>query len=295
VSTVVALPETPDLIEASGDPGAFVVAALDHARTWLQHATTTDLPSVIEAKARAEAIHCYAVQAELGADAQLAAAEIVRRAERRIGELVREGQDLGEIRRRGDGGGDPRYVDPHRKQMRISPTEFFPNGQAAHETYTITDDVSAEEFEVALGQAKSERNLTRANVVRKVRDLKAERGVVATRARTRTVRAEQIQELADEGRTSQQIGAALGISTDQIRRLAAESGIALQADEAIGRVRPIDSNRVVRETVDALEGLASVVELVEREALDPDAVDAWVASIRQSLRSLTRFTKELST
>lgn len=42
---------------------------------------------------------------ELAFDAQLAATEIVRRCERRIGELVREGQGRGEIARVGDIGG----------------------------------------------------------------------------------------------------------------------------------------------------------------------------------------------
>jgi hypothetical protein len=296
MSDVVVLPDSPEEIATTDDVGAYVVAVLDRARTWLQQATTTDLPEIIEARARAEAIRCYIAQKELGTDAQLAAAEIVRRAERRIGELVREGQERGEIRRRGDGGGDPRFVDPHRKQMRMSPTEFFASPQAAHETYAMTDGVTADEFEAVLDEAKAERNLTRANVVRKARQLKTSRdGSAAVDTGSSELTAEHVRRLVEEGRTSEQIGAVLGVGAEHVRRLAADAGIALRADEVIGRVRRIDSNRIVRETVDALDGLASVVELVERRELDPDAVDAWVASLRRSLRALHRFTKELST
>ena len=46
----------------------------------------------------------YTTQKQLGKDAQLAAAEIVRRAERGIGVAIRRGQQNGEIARRGDRG-----------------------------------------------------------------------------------------------------------------------------------------------------------------------------------------------
>jgi hypothetical protein len=70
--------------------------------------------------------------------------------------------------------------------------------------------------------------------------------------------------------------------------------VRIAADEAIGRVRAIDSNRVVRETTEQLEALVSVLRLVEFEDLDGTAVEAWTASLRRSLRALQRFTKELT-
>lgn len=61
-------------------------------------------------------IRVYTQQKDMGHEAGLSAAEIVRRAERRIGQLIREGQAAGEIAKRGDLGapnalGHPRGDD----------------------------------------------------------------------------------------------------------------------------------------------------------------------------------------
>jgi hypothetical protein len=108
-------------------------------------------------------------------DAQLAAAEIVRRAERGIGVAIRRGQQNGEMAKRGDGRGhgaagvhggnlNDRYDD-----HLASPGSFFRHGDERADTYAMTDGVSDADFEDALGEAKAEGNLSRANVVRKTR------------------------------------------------------------------------------------------------------------------------------
>lgn len=72
-----------------------VVAALERARDWLRDQTS--IPVVQDGIALGEALQAVARQRDLGHDAELAAAEIVRRAERRLAELVAEGQARGDI------------------------------------------------------------------------------------------------------------------------------------------------------------------------------------------------------
>ena len=68
----------------------------------------------------------------------------MRRCERRIGELVRAGQDAGEILRNGQSG-----AFPNGESSRLSPTrDIFDNMHRAQtETYAMTDGVSDEQFE----------------------------------------------------------------------------------------------------------------------------------------------------
>jgi hypothetical protein len=99
----------------------------------------------------------------------LVAIEIVRRCERRIGELVREGQERGEIAKRGDvGNGRPR-VDGERAHHLRSSSEFFTDGTQERKDSYVMADAPAEQFDAAVGEAREEGNLSRANVVRKVK------------------------------------------------------------------------------------------------------------------------------
>jgi hypothetical protein len=96
----------PEAIERSADPAGFVVQACERARAWLREALEHgQIEQIAEIKSQAEAVRVYTAQKQLGKDAQLAAAEIVRRAERGIGVAIRRGQQTGEIARRGERGG----------------------------------------------------------------------------------------------------------------------------------------------------------------------------------------------
>jgi hypothetical protein len=292
--TGVVVPITPTDVDAFDDPAAQVVTALEGAKVWLERALVVDLPEIVEVKMRAEAVRSYVAQKHLGKEAELAAAEIVRRAERRIGQLVRAGQELGEVRRRGE---HEHIANQHGAvgangtncSPKLSTDSMFTGSRDRADVYAMTDGVSADEFEEAIGAAKSEENLSRRNVVRKVQAVKEQRS-----APTREDRVEQVRRLAAKAATSQQIAAAIGVKPDVVRRLAAEEHIEIKADEVIGRVRRIDSNRIVHKTVDALEALASTVAMVEFDCLEADDVAEWVASLRRSLRTLQRFTKELA-
>lgn len=285
-----ALPADAAVLDAMSDPGQMVVAMLDRAKSWLAQAQTTDLPEVVDAKAKAEAIRVYTVQKELGHDAELSAAEIVRRAERRIGELIREGQAEGTVLRRGE--------KADLRNSKISPTKVFGgNGSDAFNTYAVTDGVSSEEFEEGLAEAKAEGNLSRANVVRKVKQKSGKQTTTdrideATRRHPVAARVQQFRDLAAVGWSSRQIAEHTGVTATYVRRTCREHGIPL-ADAVIGKTRTLNSNRIVNETVHALDGLATGVDLVDFDHLDADQIEGWATSLSHSLRVLNRFNKRL--
>lgn len=289
-----ALPDDAAVLDAAADPGAFVVAALDRAKAWLATASSTDLPDVVENKRRAEAIRCYVAQKELGKDAELAATEIVRRAERRIGQLIREGQEAGAIRSR---------ATSARKQPGdsglISPTEIVPEhelGGNGGGIYAMTDGVSDEEFEDAIDEAKAEKNLSRANVVRKIKNPSPDPStddVMDRLGRTNVAhRTEQIRERAARGMTARQIAGDIGITETTVRDYARRAGVDL-ADSVVGKTRRHDSTRIVAETVSTLDGAAMGVGLVDFDDLDAEQIDGWVSSLNASMASLAKFHKQL--
>jgi len=280
-STALALPDDAAVLDAVSDPGAFCLAALGRAKAWLQQATATDLPEVMEVKARAEAIRTYVAQKELGKDAELSAAEIVRRAERRIAELIRQGQAEGTITEQ------HRHPDGTNSAIKlrdiIPKHEWRGNGAGIRD---LADDVTSEQFEEGLAEAKGEKNLSRANVVRKVQKAA---GKESTDARAATAK-----RMAAEGHTSRQIGEALGIKN--MGPFRHRHGIDVPADAVVGKSRIHNADRIVGESVEMLAGIVHGLSLVgnPRDAdLDPSKVDDWSTSLADSLRLLNRFTKQL--
>lgn len=165
-------------IDVARDPAEYMIAACERAKVWLvsvlEHG---DIEQIVELKSRAEAIRVYTMQKNLGHDAELAAGEIVRRAERGLGMAIRRGQQEGTIRTARETGPMQRnsagdFVGAGTDQgpaPKLSPKEFFANGnQEYQDAYKMTDGVSDEQFDAAIEEAKAEGNLSRANVVRKV-------------------------------------------------------------------------------------------------------------------------------
>jgi hypothetical protein len=295
-----ALATDPEVIERSADPAGFVVQACQRAKAWLEEALEHgEIEQIAEIKSQAEAVRVYTTQKQLGKDAQLAAAEIVRRAERAIGVAIRRGQQAGEIAKRGERGGHgPAGVDAGNPNDRCddhlgSPTLFFRHCDERADAYAMTDGISDAAFEDAIGQAKAEGNLSRANVVRKVRQRRSAappgRGGQATGQPPRDL----IARHAAAGMTSRQIGDLLGVAGHQVRQIAREHGIAIPADVVVGRTRRPDANRIVRHTTHALEGLAMSVALADLGDLDPAEAAEWAASLGRSIRVLTRFLAQM--
>jgi hypothetical protein len=160
------LPVEPDSLALESDPTAYMLTALNRAKGWLEQAQSIE--SVRDAKAIAVGYESVIREKEMAFDAQLAATEIVRRCERRIGELVRVGQERGEIRKRGD---DCRTDLVHRNvEGLLSPREATRIASASERTlHYAMADAPDEQFEQAIAEARDEGNLSRANVVRKVK------------------------------------------------------------------------------------------------------------------------------
>jgi hypothetical protein len=308
VTAELALAADPGMIERSADPAGFVVQACQRAKAWLREALEHgEIEQIAEIKSQAEAVRVYTTQKQLGKDAQLAAAEIVRRAERGLGTAIRRGQENGEIAKRGDRGGRGASgvygANPgdRRGDHLGSAGSFFRHGDERADSYAMTDGVSDADFEEALDEAKAEGNMSRANVVRKVRRRRGSttdpRGQVpdpADRSPDAAARRrELIAELSTTGMTSAQIGDRLGIRGEWVRQIARDHGITIQADAALGRRRRLDSNRIARETVHALEGLVMGVELADLAEIDPAEAPEWAASLRRSLRVLRRFARQI--
>jgi hypothetical protein len=303
-----ALATDPDVIGRSADPAAFVVQACQRAKAWLREALEHgEIEKIAEIKSQAEAVRVYTTQKQLGKDAQLAAAEIVRRAERGIGLAIRRGQQSGELARRGDRGsrgapgvhgGNP---GDRRGDHLGSPGSFFRHGDERADAYAMADEVSDTEFEDVLSEAKAEGNLSRANLMRKIRRRRgnppapgqqipdpADRSPQAVSRRH-----ELISEFAASGMSSRQIGERLGIGDDRVRQVAREHGIDIRADEVLGRTRRPDSGRIVRQTVHALEGLAMGVKLADPTGLDPAEAAEWAASMTRSIWALSKFARQM--
>lgn len=310
---VVAVPDL-ESIELAADPGSYAIAAVERAKVWLANALEHGaIEQIIEVKAQAEAMRIYTMQKQLGKDAELSAAEIVRRAERGIGLAIRKGQEAGTIRRprepinRANGTG----VVLREKNTKMSPAEFFSGGADSHETYLMTDEVSEEQFDAAIDAAKTEKNLSRKNVVRKVR---AKRGADEVKAaalqsnndaslipdardsspQAVAMRKKLIKDLSDSGLSSRQIADRIKVSDETVRRIARREGISIVADEVMGRGNmAVDSNRIIRETIATFEGLDMALKLVNYDELERDEIENWTDSLTESIRILNRLNKKL--
>lgn len=235
----------PSEIDRAADPAAFVVLCCERAKNWLTEATTHgDIEQIVELKSQAEAIRVYTVQKQLGKDSELAAQEIVRRAERGIGVCIRKGQEAGRIETLSEARSRARLGQQNADGTLSKPRpRDFTDPDSLHDAVTVTDGVSDEQFEAALSDARSEGNLSRANVVRKVK--------------------------GEPGKTTS------------------------ERPEHLRKTRRHDSNRMVAEIVNGLEGYVMVLNLIDFEQVSPENVIGWSDSLATSLRALNRLNRQL--
>jgi DNA-binding NarL/FixJ family response regulator len=268
-------------LDQYGDPGAFVVHACERAKQWLTEAIQHgEIDAVVEVKSQAEAIRVYTTQKHLGRDAELAAAEIVRRAERGIGLCVRKGQEEGTIRKASE---TSQWV-PDREVIKNSPLDYFAGIPERQDAYAMTDDVTDEQFDEAIETAKAEKNLSRANVVRKVK------GEVADDV---SRRADHARELAASGHTTDQIAQRLAYSRPGCMKFLQRHGIEVPADAIVGRSHRINSTRIVSATVEAVDGIGVLFPQIDYSTLDREHLDYWVSSLEAAIRSLTTLKNNL--
>ena len=111
----------------------------------------------------------FSKRLDLSKDLRLESDMQVRRWERALGTAIREGQERGEIRSNGQREGA--------SSLGVSsPADFAShndlNGRGSDKPgiYALTDNATDDQFESALTSARDEGNVSRANVVRKLRD-----------------------------------------------------------------------------------------------------------------------------
>ena len=158
---------------------------LDKAKSYLEVAMRqADAPRAIaDFKAEIIAVAQYAKQKRVSEEIQIDATAMVRRAERSLGVAIREGQERGEISTVSSGAAVAAQNREARKRGEQESTmrnflpnasEYLPAGQGTVDSYAMADDVTDSEFDAALDAAKEEKNLSRANVVRKIKEAKGE-------------------------------------------------------------------------------------------------------------------------
>lgn len=245
------IPDATDL-DRMADPAQYVITACERAKTWLAQALEHgDIAQIVELKSQAEAIRIYTMQKQLGKDAQLSAAEIVRRSERGIGMAIRKGQAEGAIAKPGENPfvgnqhGKPGEQNALQSSSKRLPGDIVGADQRVA-AYSMTDGVSDEQFDGAIEQAKAEGNLSRANVVRKLKG---------------------------------------------------EAAAAPERPEMLKGTRRHNPERIINETVIALDGLClglSLLEPTDFVDLDPEKAEDWSGSLRTSLRTLNQLARGLN-
>jgi hypothetical protein len=216
----------------------------------------------------------------LCSDPELTAAEVVRRIERRIGELIRQGQRDGRI---------GTINKPGLRAAKSFISHGILSGGSSDGIYAMVDNVTFAEFESGLADARVDRNLSRPNVVRRTR---AHIARPIDNAHHR--RAAQVRRLAALGHRAEQIAEEIGSSADRVRRLAKDHGIALADGTVLGRRRRINADRIVIDAISTLEGVAMALRLADVADLDPQHVAGWAASLCHATQAIDQYTKEMT-
>lgn len=254
---------------------AAVTAYLVDARDRLALALAATGPEQVKAiKAEASVIAEMSRQVGVSKEIQTDAQEMVRRSEFALGKAIRAGQGAGVVARKGE------RINQGLPGEKTSPESFFGGGQEATDTYAMSDNVTEEEFEAALTEARAEGNVSRANVVRKVKE--------RTYSEAQAEKWERVAEMAESGYTSPQIARAVGMSESGLKSGAGQRGIAFPADKHTRNTRRLDSNRIVRESIASLEGIVAGLELINPGDLDVGEAPKWVDSLTEITTALAK-------
>lgn len=108
----------------------------------------------------------------------------------------------------------------------------------------------------------------------------------------RTERIEQIKRLVEGGHIAPQVAVELGISEQQVRKIAHEEGIVFRAPKMVTRINPL---KVVTETVNVLAGCAHGVSLVLQQvpSLNPGDASTLLRDLRDAMKHLRALESKL--
>lgn len=277
-----------------------VTIYLEAARDRLTQALAASGPEAVasikaEVATAAEATRQLGLSREIQTDAQ----EMVRRAEFTLGRAIRQGQTEGTVNRNGihQGPGD---AFTSRKSM--SPSTLMPGGTTTVETYAMAD-AGPEVFEAALAEAKTEGNVSRANVVRKIRQrtscgpTPAPTPDVLPPARLEAAdRIAMLRDLGGVGVSVEEIAARLGISEARVRQLAREHSIQITAMQGKRR-RPTFGVDVIHRATDTVDAATFSLGHVRPQGLGDEglaALDSLSTSIDALRRAINQIRKGVS-
>ena len=270
-----------------------VTRMLSEARSWLAHAVEATEPQTIaNFKAQMATIAEATKQLGLSKEIQLDAQEMVRRAERGVGVAIRKGQENGTVATPSQMKSKAAQIARGTYQLHnnelVKPSDLV----GAHDLtmngagiYHLTDDVSDDEFEDAVTEAKSEGNLSRANVVRKIKG--------AQSPLTRDERAREVERLADLGYSSRQIAPQIGVGQEALAAIVRDYRITIRADRHIAGTRIADTSRIIEKAVSALEGISLGFELINPESIDPERAQAWADSLTKSIAAISKARRQI--
>jgi transposase len=104
-----------------------------------------------------------------------------------------------------------------------------------------------------------------------------------------------ILDMADEGYTSEQIAARVGIGAQHVRDILqlCTGNRVLAADKAARRGKPLDGNRIVERIVMDAENLAEGFGFVDLRRVDIEKAPAWVVTLRAARRAIKEMEQAL--
>ena len=106
-------------------------------------------------------------------------------------------------------------------------------------------------------------------------------------------RRDELKRLADDGYTTRQIAASMGLSERGCAGIAKSSGIDIHADRAVGKTKRHDSNRIITQIVADAENLTEGVNLIDFADIDRSELAGWLRSLQESRDKLGAFIRRL--
>lgn len=261
-----------------------VTMMLDQAKQWLDRAMESTNPAreVSEFRAFMATVAEASKQKRLSEDIQLDASEMVRRAERALGVAIREGQEKGAIVSRGQIGNGRSSQDDDLQ----SPSQYFSHAQEKTDIYGMTDGVTDEQFEEVMVEAREEKNVSRSNIVRKIKAL-------PSHSEQQNAKWQTVRDLAENRLTSAQIAKRVGMTEEGLRAGARRQGIVFPADVVLGKTRRINGIDVMERTVSSLEVNQTSLELVDFDDITPEQAAEWLQRLTEPLRAINRMKTRL--
>lgn len=268
-----------------------VTMMLDQGRQWLERALEATNPArkVADFKAFVATVSEASKQKKLSEGIQLDALEMVRRAERALGVAIRKGQEAGEIATGGQAGGlASTNADQRRADRTLLPTssDFTSGSHERSDIYAMADSATDEEYEEVIEEAKLEGNLSRSNVVRKIKNL-------PTFSEAQADKWQMVADLAIDRYTSSQIAKRVGMSEKHVRSEGAKHGITFPADEVLGKTKRINGLDVLERIVASIEADESVLGLIEFESITPEQAVELLQRLTSPLRAINRMKNRL--